>query len=192
MNPHSRWKWEASAERPLWWEWKAGVGLSLEDGVRPSVEADACGQTRVGSAPARVWLLNAAPRTASPSPTLGHAWPWGTQAWSLGTRGSEAQAPQLSLPGGEHSGSRSPRASWLPVPVLGTVLERPQSSLPGPTQRRPPAWAGEALSLSRAEIETLESKSLVLEEWLFRPDTEGLSLHLNQAGVGGGKVKCQL
>ena len=73
----------------------------------------------------------------------------------------------------------------------GTVLERPQSSLPGPTQRRPPAWAGEALPLSRAEIETLESKSLVLEEWLLRPDTEGLSLHLNQAGVGG-KVKCRL
>ena len=125
MNPHSRWKWDASAERPLWWEWNARVGLSLEDGVRPSVEAGACGQTRMGSAPARVWLTpvtasllpNAAPRTASPSPTLGHA--WGTQAWSLGTRGSEAQAPQLSMPGGEHSGNRSPRASWLQVQVLG-------------------------------------------------------------------------
>lgn len=200
MNPHSRWKWDTSAERPLWWEWNAQVGLSLEDGVRPSVDAGACGQTRVGSAPVWVWLTpitasllpNAAPRMASPSPTLGQAWPWGTQAWSLGTRGSEVQAPQLSLPGGEHSGNRSPRVSWLPVQVLGTVLEQPQSSLPGPTQRRPPAWAGEALPLSRSEIETLESKSLVLEEWLLKPDTEGLSLHLNQAGVGGGKVKCWL
>ena len=70
--------------------------------------------------------------------------------------------------GGEHSGNHSPRASGLQV--LGSVLEAPKSS---------PSM-GRVVS----ETETLESKSLFLEEWLFRPDTEGLSLHLNHADIG--------
>ena len=78
------------------------------------------------------------------------------------------RAHSCPCPGGEHSGNHFPRASELQV--LGSVLEGPRSS---------PSM-GRVVS----ETETLESKSLFLEEWLFRPDTEGLSLHLNHTDVG--------
>lgn len=81
------------------------------------------------------------------------------------------RAHSCPCPGGEHSGNYSPGASGLQV--LGSVLEGPRSS---------PSTGRVAL----AETETLESKSLFLEEWLLRPDTEGLSLRLNHAEVGSG------